>query len=114
MRGYRAAGVHKRRCHLGRTKKEYLPPKREGGQVHCPPPPANATTTGRVINMYSFYQVPNHQFAKYQVTKAAPWWFKRYVFFQRDAVLEPLYKSDYVDPASRRHDSPNVSDMEKA
>ncbi|KAI1097793.1 hypothetical protein F4804DRAFT_151211 [Jackrogersella minutella] len=40
------------------------------------------------------FAVPNRKFAKYQVTKALPWWFKRWVFFQRSAVLEPLYQKD--------------------
>ncbi|KAI0145122.1 hypothetical protein GGR57DRAFT_494767 [Xylariaceae sp. FL1272] len=43
------------------------------------------------------FAVPNRTFAHYQLTKAAPWWFKRYVFFQRSAKLEPLYTQDDVD-----------------
>ncbi|KAI1329063.1 sugar transporter-domain-containing protein [Xylariaceae sp. FL0255] len=43
------------------------------------------------------FAVPNHTFAKYQLTKAAPWWFKRYVFFQRSAKLEPLYHQDDIE-----------------
>ena len=38
------------------------------------------------------FAVPTFTHAKYQVTKALPWWFKRWVFFQKDAQLEPLYK----------------------
>lgn len=26
-----------------------------------------------------------------------PWWFKRYVLFQKSAVLEPLYHFDRVE-----------------
>ena len=59
------------------------------------------------------YQVPNSKFAAYQVTKAAPWWFKRYVFFQRNAVLEPLYKTDHDEHAVLQRDSANASDVEK-
>ncbi|KAI0376357.1 hypothetical protein F5Y04DRAFT_286005 [Hypomontagnella monticulosa] len=40
------------------------------------------------------FAVPNRKFASYQVTKALPWWFKRYCLFQRNAVLEPLYHKD--------------------
>ncbi|KAI2643729.1 sugar transporter-domain-containing protein [Xylaria nigripes] len=40
------------------------------------------------------FAVPTGEFTRYQVTKVVPWWFKRYVFFQRNAELEPLYKSD--------------------
>ncbi|KAI0884081.1 uncharacterized protein GGS22DRAFT_18981 [Annulohypoxylon maeteangense] len=52
------------------------------------------------------FAVPNRKFASYQLTKALPWWFKRYVFFQRDAVLEPLYhKDDEVEPSHLRKSS---------
>ncbi|OTA53092.1 hypothetical protein K449DRAFT_440313 [Hypoxylon sp. EC38] len=44
------------------------------------------------------FAVPNRKFAHYQVTKALPWWFKRWVFFQRNAVLEPLYHKDDDEP----------------
>lgn len=40
------------------------------------------------------FAVPNRKFASYQVTKVVPWWFKRYVLFQRYAKLEPLYQQD--------------------
>ncbi|KAI1258427.1 sugar transporter-domain-containing protein [Xylariaceae sp. FL1019] len=43
------------------------------------------------------FAVPNRTFAHYQLTKAAPWWIKRYVLFQRSAKLEPLYTQDDVD-----------------
>ncbi|RYP21379.1 hypothetical protein DL765_002280 [Monosporascus sp. GIB2] len=60
------------------------------------------------------FGVPGSKFAKYQVTKAAPWWFKRYVFFQRNAVLEPLYRKDEEGrPVPARRDSPPGSDVEK-
>lgn len=31
---------------------------------------------------------------KYQLTKALPYWFKRYVMRNKSARLEPLYKFD--------------------
>lgn len=37
----------------------------------------------------------------YQVFTWLPWWFKRYVLFQKHAVLEPLYQFDRVE----RHQS---------
>ncbi|ROT38159.1 polyol transporter 5 [Sodiomyces alkalinus F11] len=37
------------------------------------------------------FAVPTSRFARYQLTKALPWFFKRWVLFQRDAELEPLY-----------------------
>lgn len=38
--------------------------------------------------------VPTRTHAKYQLTKALPYWFKRYVFMNKDATLEPLYHFD--------------------
>lgn len=47
---------------------------------------------------------PTSKFIRYQCTKALPWWFKRWVLFDRSAKLEPFYKedrhSDYVAPTS--------------
>ncbi|KAI8285330.1 hypothetical protein K4K60_001345 [Colletotrichum sp. SAR11_57] len=40
------------------------------------------------------FAVPTKLFMRYQVTKALPYWFKRWVLWQRDATLEPLYKFD--------------------
>ncbi|KAI5865276.1 hypothetical protein GGS23DRAFT_419594 [Durotheca rogersii] len=40
------------------------------------------------------FAVPNRKFAAYQVTKALPWWVKRWVLFNRNAKLEPLYHRD--------------------
>lgn len=40
------------------------------------------------------FAVPTRRHMSYQLTQALPWWFKRYVFFQRSAVLEPLYHFD--------------------
>ncbi|GAP90125.2 putative hexose transporter [Rosellinia necatrix] len=40
------------------------------------------------------FAVPSTLFIKYQFTKALPWWFKRWVLFQKDATLEPLYRFD--------------------
>ncbi|KAI2465122.1 hypothetical protein F4781DRAFT_40529 [Annulohypoxylon bovei var. microspora] len=52
------------------------------------------------------FAVPNSKFARYQVTKALPFWFKRYVFWQRHAVLEPLYhKDDEPQPHTLREKS---------
>jgi hypothetical protein len=40
------------------------------------------------------FAVPTSKFCAYQTGKAAPWWFKRWVLFQKDAKLEPLYDMD--------------------
>jgi hypothetical protein len=33
---------------------------------------------------------------KYQLTQALPYWFKRYVFMDKNVTLEPLYQFDTV------------------
>lgn len=40
------------------------------------------------------FAVPTRTHMHYQLTKALPWWIKRYVFFRKGAVLEPLYHFD--------------------
>ncbi|KAB5583687.1 hypothetical protein GE09DRAFT_947106, partial [Coniochaeta sp. 2T2.1] len=40
------------------------------------------------------FAVPTRVFARYQLTKALPWWFKRWVMFDKTATLEPLYQFD--------------------
>lgn len=39
--------------------------------------------------------MPTGKFAQYQLTQAAPWWFKRYVLFQKSATLKPLYHEEH-------------------
>lgn len=41
------------------------------------------------------FAVPGSKFIRYQTTKAAPWWFKRWVMFDKSATLEPLYDFDH-------------------
>lgn len=38
------------------------------------------------------FAVPTRTHMRYQVTKALPWWIKRYVLRQKGAKLEPLYR----------------------
>lgn len=45
------------------------------------------------------FSVPTRVFAKYQVTKALPYFIKRWIFFQRSARLEPLYKVEIAKKA---------------
>ncbi|CAG8954491.1 hypothetical protein HYFRA_00004404 [Hymenoscyphus fraxineus] len=40
------------------------------------------------------FAVPTRTHMHYQLTKALPFWFKRWVLFNKDAVLEPLYNFD--------------------
>lgn len=42
------------------------------------------------------FAVPTRTHMHYQLTKAAPYWFKRYVFRNKNATLEPLYTFDKV------------------
>ncbi|ODA78404.1 hypothetical protein RJ55_05785 [Drechmeria coniospora] len=43
------------------------------------------------------FGVPTRVFARYQVTKALPWWCRRWLLFQKDATLEPLYHLDVTE-----------------
>ncbi|KAF7883208.1 uncharacterized protein EAF02_005128 [Botrytis sinoallii] len=40
------------------------------------------------------FAIPTRTFMKYQITKTLPYWIQRYVFFNKNAVLEPLYRFD--------------------
>lgn len=40
------------------------------------------------------FAVPVRRFAKYQLSTALPWWFKRWVLFRKDATKKPLYQFD--------------------
>lgn len=43
------------------------------------------------------FAVPTRTHSKYQLTKALPWWFKRWVLFQKDAYCPELYKFDEIE-----------------
>jgi hypothetical protein len=43
------------------------------------------------------FAVPTRKFAHYQLTKALPYWFKRWVLFQKSATLEPLMHNENSD-----------------
>jgi hypothetical protein len=40
------------------------------------------------------FAVPGRRFISYQCRQAAPYWFKRWILWQRNATLEPLYDMD--------------------
>jgi sugar porter (SP) family MFS transporter len=42
------------------------------------------------------FAVPTSKFVNHQVTQVVPWWFKRWVLFQRHAQLKPLYQQDEI------------------
>jgi len=53
----------------------------------------NSETKQRTLEeLDQVFSVPVSVFAKYQLTKALPYFVKRWIFFQRSARLEPLYK----------------------
>ena len=43
------------------------------------------------------FAVPTRTHMKYQLTKALPYFIKRWVFFNRNAELQPLYSFDTPD-----------------
>lgn len=47
------------------------------------------------------FAVPTRKFISYQVTETLPWFFKKYLFFQRDATRPPLYHFDHVATTSQ-------------
>ncbi|KAK0384498.1 hypothetical protein NLU13_8584 [Sarocladium strictum] len=42
------------------------------------------------------FAVPVRKFMSYQIGTVLPWWFKRWVLFQRSAVCPPLYQFDHA------------------
>ncbi|KAK4152217.1 putative polyol transporter 1 [Chaetomidium leptoderma] len=50
------------------------------------------------------FAVPTRQFAKYQLTVALPWFFKRWVLWQRNAELKPLYRFDQEKRAKKEQE----------
>ena len=57
------------------------------------------------------FSVPVGVFAKYQLTEWLPWFFKRYLLFQKGATLRPLYKVgdelDVLDSSGHITDLPH-------
>lgn len=49
------------------------------------------------------FAVPTSKFAAYQIREALPYWFKRWVLFQKNARLRPLYQEE-------RHGRPDTKD----
>lgn len=47
------------------------------------------------------FAVPVRKFASYQLFTVLPWWFKRWVLFQRGATKEPLYSFENVANANQ-------------
>ncbi|KAF4581983.1 sugar porter (SP) family MFS transporter [Ophiocordyceps camponoti-floridani] len=51
------------------------------------------------------FGVPTRVFMRYQVTKALPWWYKRWILRRKDVTLEPLYRLDVADHEEEEQDS---------
>jgi hypothetical protein len=56
------------------------------------------------------FAVPTRTHMHYQLTKAMPYFFHRYVFRRKDVVLEPLYQFD----SARDTDASRIADMQAA
>ncbi|KEY73789.1 hypothetical protein S7711_03094 [Stachybotrys chartarum IBT 7711] len=48
------------------------------------------------------FAVPTTKFMKHTLTVDVPWWFKRYVLFQKNATRTPLYEFENVAASNRR------------
>lgn len=53
------------------------------------------------------FAVPTRVFMKYQLTTFLPWWVKRYVLFNKNAKLEPLYHFERVEASYSSDDEVN-------
>ncbi|WWC73562.1 uncharacterized protein I206_107534 [Kwoniella pini CBS 10737] len=59
--------------------------------LYCLLPETKQLTLEELDQVFS---IPTGTFCSYQVKTVAPWWFKRYVLFNKNAVCEPLYVED--------------------
>ncbi|KAF4124106.1 Sugar (and other) transporter [Geosmithia morbida] len=63
-------------------------------------------TMKRTLEELDFvFGVPTSRHISYQVRTWLPWWTKKYILFQRDAKLEPLYKLDGAVDANHDDDA---------
>lgn len=53
-----------------------------------------ALFTGTLEELDQVFSLPSAVFVRYQVTKALPYFFKRHIFRQNVAPLQPLYQLD--------------------
>ena len=60
------------------------------------------------------FAVPTRTHMRYQLTKALPWWFNRWVLRRKDAVLEPLYTFDRAPNEQDRIDEMYENDRKRA
>ena len=60
------------------------------------------------------FAVPTRVFMRYQVTQVLPWWVRRWILFQREAKLDPLYQFDTVGEPEDSHGSDFGYENDKA
>ena len=60
------------------------------------------------------FAVPTRTFMSYQIKTFLPWWVKRYVLFNKDAKLEPLYHFDRVDRVASEDESDHIESKAQA
>ena len=58
------------------------------------------------------FGVTTRAHAKYQLTKALPWWFKRYVLWRKDATCEELYHFEQGEWTESDRESGKMMDGE--
>ena len=54
------------------------------------------------------FSVPTRVFARYQLTQALPYFFKRWVFMRKEAKLAPLFHHEHVE-----HERSETASLEK-
>lgn len=47
------------------------------------------------------FSIPTSQFVSYQVTKTLPYWYHRYLLFNKHATIEPLYQIEGANNSGR-------------
>jgi len=58
------------------------------------------------------FAVPTRKFGHYQLTETVPWFIKRYVFWQRNAELKPLYQFDQEKKVKKEKVEPETQVVE--
>lgn len=54
--------------------------------------------------------MPTRKFASYQLREALPYWFKRWVLFNKTATLRPLYQIEHESRPSAKADPERTSE----
>jgi hypothetical protein len=60
------------------------------------------------------FAVPTRTHMRYQITKALPYFINRWIFFRKDAVLEPLYHFEASENDQTRIDEMYANDRARA